>query len=118
MSPSLKSQVIEQIFFAAITMNEIFSDKTETIDKIINFVKPRLHMPEDFVVEYGMNDKGIYFIAHGKCLISIPNHLRAKNSVGEIDKGDYFGEISVLFGSNRTANIQCITHCTLGYLSY
>lgn len=62
-------------------------------------------MPEDMVIEYGMNDKIIYFIAHGKCLVSISNHLRVKCSVGEITEGEYFGEISVLFGSNRTADI-------------
>lgn len=69
------------------------------------------------VIEYGMNDKTIYFVAHGRCLVNISNHLRTKCSISEIDEGQYFGEIAVLFGSNRTAAIQCITHSTLGTIS-
>lgn len=38
MSPSLKAQVIENIFFAAIMKNEIFIDQADIVDKIINFV--------------------------------------------------------------------------------
>lgn len=36
----------------------------------------------------------------------------------ELAESDYFGEISIIFGSSRTAEVQSVTHCTLAYLSY
>lgn len=90
----------------------------EIVDKIINFVEPRLYMPEDQIVEYGMSDKSIYFIAQGKLLVIISNHLRVQSAVKELSEGRYFGEVSIVFGSSRTADVQSITHCTLAYLSY
>lgn len=97
--------------------NEIFFDQDELVDKLINFIQPKLFKPEDMVVEYGMSDKNIYFIAHGRCLVQISNHLRKKDSIHEIEEGECFGEIAVLFDSNRTADVQCITHATLGTIS-
>ena len=80
-------------------------------------MQPKLQVPEDLIIQHGMNDKVLYFIANGKCLVLISNHLRVKGSVGEISDGHYFGEISVIFGTERSAEIQAITHCTLGYIT-
>ena len=44
-------------------------------------------MPEDIVIEYGMSEKSLYFVAHGKCLINVTNHLRAKSFVRELEEG-------------------------------
>lgn len=41
-------------------------------------VQPRLFLPEDMVVEYGMQDKSIYFIAQGKLLVRVFNNLKKK----------------------------------------
>jgi CRP-like cAMP-binding protein len=62
-------------------------------------------MPEDHVVEYGSNEKSVYFIAQGKLLVTVMNHLRAKSQVGELEEGQYFGEVSILYGSKRTADV-------------
>ena len=32
-------------------------------------------------------------------------------------QGAYFGEIAVIFGSTRTANIDSINYCTLAHIS-
>ena len=65
----------------------------------------------------GSNDKCIYFIANGHCMVSIKNHLNQRIVVDKLVQGDYFGENAVIFGSSRSANIESINYCTLAHLS-
>lgn len=74
-------------------------------------------MPEEKIIMIGAKDKLIYFIAHGEFEVSILTHLKQKNVQRILGKGDYFGEIAIIFGSVRTANVESINYGTLAHLN-
>lgn len=74
-------------------------------------------MPEDIIIEHGKNENNIYFIAEGKVQVSVFNNMRNKVQANELDVGSYFGELSMLFGNNRSAEVVSISYCTLASLS-
>lgn len=64
-----------------------------------------MHMPEDMIIRQGENEYSIYFIAEGLCTVKVQNHMRIKVKSNELVSGDFFGELSFLFGVKRTADV-------------
>lgn len=88
----------------------------DVVEYIIDQIVPKLYLPEDLIIQHGSSDKFIYFIANGICRVSVSNHLKQLKVIKELSQGDYFGEIALIFGSLRTANIESFNYCTLAYL--
>jgi CRP-like cAMP-binding protein len=60
----------------------------------------------------------MYFIAKGKCDVLVQykeNTLPVK--VRELELGDHFGEISMIYKCRRTATIRSSKYATIGYLT-
>ena len=49
--------------------------------------------------------------------MSVNTHQKKKKIINEIHQGDYFGEIAIIFGSLRSANIDSLNYCTLANLN-
>ena len=64
--------------------------------------------PGESIVKHGLKANDFYLLLDGQARVTVPGKrsriLRA---------GDYFGEISVLDGGSRTADIDAVTHVTL-----
>ena len=59
----------------------------------------------------------MYFIARGDCLVNIREHdRREKIAVRVLCEGDHFGEIGLIYNSQRTASIQSRNYNTLARL--
>ena len=43
--------------------------------------------------------------------------MKEKKFVKKLIQGDYFGEVSLIFGSLRSSNVESINYCTLANLS-
>lgn len=113
----MKVRVTNYIFEKAILKNDIFCDKMEVVDYIIDFIQPQLFFPEDPIIKMGTAGKLIYFLANGDCQVSVQNSMKQIKLVNELHQGDYFGEISIIFGAVRSANVESINYCTLAHLS-
>lgn len=84
---------------------------------MIHYLEPRLFLPEDVIISYGMADKCIYFLANGAVLIQVNDNMKKMRGITELERGSYFGEVAVIFGSKRTANVQSVSYCTLAKLN-
>lgn len=113
----MRVRVTNHIFEQAILMNPLFCHKMDVVEYIIDYIVPKLYLPEDQIISMGSKDKLIYFVANGNCQVSVSNHLKQIVVINELHQGDYFGEIAVIFGSDRTASIESINYCTLAHLS-
>ena len=118
LSPSMRIRVTNCIFSKAILQNPIFDGKLDVVDFIVNYIKPKLSFPEDPIIRMGQAGDCIYFLAGGECLLSITNHLKQIQVYKEeITQGSYFGEVALILGSVRSANIESKNYCTLAQLN-
>ena len=67
----------------------------------------------DVIVREGESDRRFYLILHGDAEISIKG-----NPIRRLGGGDYFGEVSVLDGGERTATITAVTDVKLLTLAH
>ena len=61
----------------------------------------------------------MYLISQGSCNVSIYGRTEGSEKMKDIhirtlDTYDYFGEISLVHDSVRTATVTCSNYCTLG----
>ena len=81
--------------------------------------------PDIKVVKQGYRDSDyMYLISQGVCKVSVYDRIKGNNSkklhdlhVRVLEQNDYFGEISVVYDSVRTATVTCTNYCTLGKIS-
>ena len=76
--------------------------------------------PDTKVVQQGFRDpKYMYIISQGNCNVSIYDIEETTGKmqdmkVRSLRHGDYFGEISVIYDSVRSATVRCSNYCTMG----
>ena len=57
------------------------------------------------VVEQYDHTDSFYVIAKGACKVSIQDQKKSTQQMPILQPGDYFGEISLIYGCNRTATV-------------
>ena len=86
-----------------------------------------LHDPEDQIVKQLDDDRDMYLIAKGACEVTFLDERGAVPKSKDPEQmglnrtlrhSDYFGEISMVYGCKRTANVQSTKYSTLAKLSY
>lgn len=87
----------------------------------MNFVKAMVHalklevfLPHVTIVKEGDIGRSMYFVRSGR--ISVYNNLRKYRMV--MQKGEYFGEVSLIYDVPRSANCVAETICELYVLEY
>ena len=78
-------------------------DKRE-LEQIAATMRERRFAPGDTVTEEGAGGAGFFVVESGEAQVSVDGSPR-----GSIGSGDYFGEIALLTGSDRTATITATT---------
>jgi CRP/FNR family cyclic AMP-dependent transcriptional regulator len=78
-------------------------DKRE-LEQIAATMRERRFAPGDTVTEEGAGGAGFFVVESGEAQVSVDGAPR-----GSIGSGDYFGEIALLTGSDRTATITATT---------
>ena len=63
-------------------------------------------MPEDRIVGQGEHGDSLFLIAKGECSVWVFNHLRQNSYVRQLQQGEYFGEVSILNSTLRTATVK------------
>jgi CRP-like cAMP-binding protein len=74
------------------------------LDHIAASMKERRFRAGDHVTEEGAGGAGFFVVEEGEAEVSVEGRPR-----GTIRPGDYFGEIALLTGSDRTATITATT---------
>ena len=74
---------------------------------IARLLKPRMTLPGDPIVRRGQRGDAMYFIASGAAVVLIPG-----NPV-ELGSGEFFGELALLTGQPRNADVVSLGYCRL-----
>eukprot|EP01006_Ploeotia_vitrea_P017570 TRINITY_DN48773_c0_g1_i1.p1 TRINITY_DN48773_c0_g1~~TRINITY_DN48773_c0_g1_i1.p1 ORF type:complete len:542 (+),score=56.35 TRINITY_DN48773_c0_g1_i1:27-1652(+) len=108
MSVILNSEIIKKV-----PLFRQCKDDTEFINEIVKCLKPRVCLPNSFVVRKGEVGNEMFFISRGEL-----------NVVSDDDKvvftlkdGGFFGEIALLYDTKRTASIVARTYCDMFVLT-
>jgi CRP-like cAMP-binding protein/small-conductance mechanosensitive channel len=64
---------------------------------------------DDLIVQYGATGESMYLIAEGKFEVSVPNKEGTLEVVANLWPGDCIGEMSLLTGANRSANVLALS---------
>ena len=133
-SPSLAEKVSILIFSKVIQKNRRFKtvflskqkqlgdqmgfnvDILEIVSMMISKFKTVLREPEDIVVEQFTDTDDMYLIAKGACEVFIVDEKKNRNRIKNLRPGDYFGEISLIYGCKRTASVNSSKYSTLAML--
>jgi voltage-gated potassium channel len=79
-------------------------------NELLLSLQPTTVTPDGYAVREGEMADGIYFISRGTIDV-----LSADGSTlyGTLEDGDYFGDLSLLLGEQRTASARATTYCDL-----
>ncbi|MEN8165012.1 MAG: cyclic nucleotide-binding domain-containing protein [Acidobacteriota bacterium] len=92
----------------------LFQDMTPAeVMALVEGLQLRTFEPGEIVVTEGEAGRSMFLLASGIVRVYVRNDQGANNEVRSIDQGDFFGEISLLTGSHRTATITAATACDL-----
>jgi CPA1 family monovalent cation:H+ antiporter len=74
---------------------------------IAKLLRPRLALPQERIVTKGERGDAMYFITSGAVSVDVPS--------GEVrlGSGDFFGEIALVAGRPRTADVRALGYCSL-----
>ena len=87
------------------------------VNIMVNKFKTVLKEPEYNVVEQYDGTDSMYFIAKGECAVSVTDEKKNHRKIKTLRPGDYFGEISLMYGCKRTAEVTSNKYSTLAMLS-
>lgn len=77
------------------------------IEEIAGLLRPRLIQPDKYIVRRGESGDSMFFITSGFVEVIVePEPVR-------LGPGDFFGEIALVFGGRRTADVVTLGYCQL-----
>ena len=69
------------------------------------------------VREDDSQDKSLYYIYKCRCVVTVRNDRLRDVEVRKLNEGDHFGEISLIYGCERTATVTATNYNTFAVLS-
>lgn len=127
-SPSLRFEVSVHIFAEVLQKNQVFSFLIKKYDEsVIQYIVRKLEIlltiPEDEVVIQGKMLTGaekeicMYFIAKGEFNVFVQAQVYTQPiKVRTLSIGDHFGEISMMYGCERTCTVTSSKYGTIGFV--
>jgi CPA1 family monovalent cation:H+ antiporter len=85
--------------------------ETTSLREICGMMKSRLAVPGDRLITRGERGDSMYFIASGAVEVDRDGQQH------RLGRGDFFGELALLTGQRRTADVTAIAYCRLLELS-
>jgi monovalent cation:H+ antiporter, CPA1 family len=77
------------------------------LDRIARLLRPRFTVPNERVIRQGSRGDAVFFIASGAVEVRLPTRRVRLGS------GDFFGEMALLTGRRRQADVVALTYCRL-----
>ncbi|MEM7223233.1 MAG: cation:proton antiporter [Pseudomonadota bacterium] len=85
--------------------------KHEDLLDVVRLLRPRLAVPGQRILRKGDKGSAMYFIAAGTVEVGLPQ------GAVELGAGEFVGEMALLSGKPRSANVRALTYCHLLGLS-
>lgn len=112
-SPALKDEVCRHIFAVALRENPLLQYCKSFNEKIIKNIKLVNCLPEEVLIQQDDPMGDWFLISKGDCEVYVKDGSQDKY-VRSLFPGMYFGEISILRQSKRTATVKSKTYSTIG----
>jgi CRP-like cAMP-binding protein len=77
------------------------------LEIVCGFLRPRFAVPNERIIRKGDRGDGVYFIASGTVEVILPDRRI------QIGSGAFFGEMALLSGRLRQADVVAVTYCQL-----
>lgn len=77
------------------------------LKQVCRLFRPRLALPGEFIVRKGDRSKSVYFLSSGAVEVRLPGQTIRRG------RGEFFGELAVLTGRRRVADIVALGYCEL-----
>jgi CPA1 family monovalent cation:H+ antiporter len=77
------------------------------LDRLCRLLRPRFAVPNDRIIRKGERGDAVYFIASGAVEVILPERRVRLGS------GEFFGELALLSGRLRQADVVALTYCQL-----
>jgi CRP-like cAMP-binding protein len=77
------------------------------LEIVCGLLRPRFTIPHERIIRKGDPGDGVYFIASGSVEVILPDRRI------QIGPGAFFGEMALLSGQVRQADVVAITYCQL-----
>ena len=77
------------------------------VEIVCGFLRPRFAVPNERIIRKGDRGDGVYFIASGTVEVILPDRRI------RIGSGAFFGEMALLSGRLRQADVVAVTYCQL-----
>ena len=91
-------------------------DKQELVNMMVNKFKTELREPEYIVIEQYESTDSMFIIAKGECAVLVIDEKKDKKKIKTLRPSDYFGEIALMYGCKRTADVISYKYSTLAML--
>ena len=92
-------------------------EMSEFVGIMISKFETILIEPEDVIVKQFEETSDLYLIAKGECQVSIIDEKKKERKLKKLRHSDYFGEISLIYGCNRTATVVSTKYSQLAKLT-
>lgn len=89
----------------------------EELTRLANVMKERRTPKGSYIVYVEDPGPSMMFIAEGKVKINLISNDGKEVVLATLEEGDFFGEIAVLTGEDRSANVVALSDCRLFVLS-
>jgi CPA1 family monovalent cation:H+ antiporter len=87
---------------------DLFQDlDAQQLESVQKLLRPRFTVPKELIVRKGQPGDSMFFIASGTVEVALPD------SSVPLTSGDVFGEMSLLTGAPRQADVRALTYCRL-----
>jgi CPA1 family monovalent cation:H+ antiporter len=87
---------------------ELFADLSDQqLERVQKLLRPRFAVPREVIVRNGDRGDACYFIASGAAEVVFPGRRIP------LGTGDLFGEMALLTGMTRQADVVAMTYCRL-----
>ena len=77
------------------------------LDRIARLLRPRFTVPNERIIRKGENGDAVFFIVSGSVEVALPA------GPVRLGSGEFFGEMALLSGHPRQADITALTYCRL-----
>lgn len=96
-SPSLKMDIIRNIFSPIIMKNPIFGGGNEDlIDDALHLISTDSFPPEAYILQQNDDPNSLYFLAEGECEVLVNDENNTSHRTDILAQGAMFGEIALI----------------------
>ncbi len=96
----------------------MFSECHESfIRRLVCILEIQIFLENEYICRHGQMGTGMYFLRRGRCTVLIPTVTGEEKAVALMTDGSFFGEVTLLANSKRTATVRSDMRTEVGFLA-